>query len=84
MPSDAFASQSAGMAGPRPGGEEGAVTSEDEAQALADAEEALTQTRYERLQALLDTFEEPIRRADAMSRLEAWLILHPPPTHSGE
>ena len=72
------------MAGPRPGGEEGAVTSEDECQALADAEEALTQKRYERLQALLDTFEEPIRRADAMSRLEAWLILHPPPTHSGE
>jgi hypothetical protein len=66
------------MAGPRPGGEEGAVTSEDESQALADAEEALTQKRYERLQALLDTFEEPIRRADAMSRLEAWLILHPP------
>jgi hypothetical protein len=65
------------MAGPRPGGEEGAVTSEDEAQALADAEEALTRKRYERLQ-------EPIRRADAMSRLEAWLILHPPPTHTGE
>ncbi|HEX4754725.1 MAG TPA: hypothetical protein VH661_03110 [Candidatus Dormibacteraeota bacterium] len=60
------------------------MTSEDEAQALADAEEALTRKRYERLQALLDTFEEPIRRADAMSRLEAWLILHPPPTHTGE
>jgi hypothetical protein len=55
------------------------VTSEDDAQARADAEEALAQKRYERLQALLDTFEEPIRRADAMSRLEAWLILHPPP-----
>ena len=54
------------------------MTSEDDPQARADAEEALTQKRYERLQALLDTFEEPIRRADAMSRLEAWLILHPP------
>jgi hypothetical protein len=60
------------------------VTSEDEAQALADAEEALTEKRYERLQALLDTFEEPIRRADAMSRLEAWLILHPPPRLSAD
>jgi hypothetical protein len=67
----------------RPGGEEGAVTSEDEAQALADAEEALAQRRYDRLQALLDTFEEPIRRADAMSRLEAWLTLNPPPHHTG-
>jgi hypothetical protein len=54
------------------------VTSEDESQAVADAEEALTEKRYKRLQALLDTCEEPIRRADAMSRLEAWLILHPP------
>jgi hypothetical protein len=54
------------------------VTSEDESQALADAEEALTEKRYERLHALLDAFEDPIRRADAMSRLEAWLILHPP------
>jgi hypothetical protein len=60
------------------------VTSEDDAQARADAEEALAQKRYERLQALLDTFEEPIRRADAMSRLEAWLILHPPSRLSGE
>jgi hypothetical protein len=60
------------------------VTPEDDSQARADAEEALTQKRYERLQALLDTFEEPIRRADAMSRLEAWLILHPPPRLSGE
>jgi hypothetical protein len=60
------------------------VTSEDESQALADAEEALTEKRYERLQALLDAFEDPIRRADAMSRLEAWLILHPPPRLPGE
>ncbi|HEY7927140.1 MAG: hypothetical protein ACHQ06_06520 [Candidatus Dormibacteria bacterium] len=55
------------------------MTSEAEAQARADAAEALREKRYERLQALLDTFEEPIRRADAMSRLEAWLTLHPPP-----
>ena len=84
MLSDAFASPSDDDGRVRPGGEEGAVTSEDEYQALADAEEALTERRYERLQALLDTFEEPIRRADAMSRLEAWLIIHPPPRPSVE
>ena len=55
------------------------MTSETDSQAEADAAEALTEQRYQRLQALLDTFEEPIRRADAMSRLEAWLTLHPPP-----
>jgi hypothetical protein len=59
------------------------VTSEAESQAgsqaAADAAEALTELRYAKLQALLDTFDEPIRRADAMSRLEAWLTLHPPP-----
>jgi hypothetical protein len=64
------------------------VTSEAEAeaesQARADAEEALTEQRYERLQALLDAFEEPIRRAEAMLRLEAWLTLHPPQPDSRE
>ncbi len=55
------------------------MTEEAESQARADAEEALTEERYEKLQALLDCFEEPIRRADAMSRLESWLVLHPPP-----
>jgi hypothetical protein len=60
------------------------VTSEAESQAAADAEEALAQLRYQRLQALLDTFEEPIRRADAMWRLEAWLTLHPPPRLSDD
>jgi hypothetical protein len=49
------------------------VTSEAESHAAADADEALT-----------DTFEEPIRRADAMWRLEAWLTLHPPPRLSDD
>ena len=52
---------------------------EAEYQARADAAEALAEERYAKLQALLDTLEEPIRRAEAMSRLEAWLTLHPPP-----
>ena len=53
------------------------MTSE-ELQAKVDAAAALIELRYQRLQALLDTFEEPIRRADAMARLESWLATHPP------
>lgn len=60
------------------------MTSEADSQAQADAAEALNEARYAKLQALLDTLEEPIRRADAMSRLEAWLTLHPPPSPAAE
>ena len=48
-------------------------------QAAADAAEARTDERYAALQNLMDAFEEPMRRADAMLRLEAWLEQNPPP-----
>ena len=53
------------------------MTSE-ELQAKVDAAAALIEQRYQRLQALMDLFEEPIRRADAMARPESWLATHPP------
>jgi len=54
-------------------------------QSSADEAEARSDAQYTRLQRLMDAFEEPIRRADALARLEAWLRLHPPspPAASG-
>ena len=57
------------------------MTSE-ELQAKVDAAAALIEVRYQRLQALMDTFEEPMRRADAMARLESWLATHPSQRHA--
>ncbi|HYL71327.1 MAG TPA: hypothetical protein VEY89_08515 [Candidatus Dormibacteraeota bacterium] len=51
----------------------------DDAQSRADEAEAAADARYARLQRLMDLLEEPARRADALSRLEAWLHLNPPP-----
>ena len=48
-------------------------------QSWADAEEARNEAQYERLQRLMDQLVEPIRRADGLARLEAWLRLNPPP-----
>lgn len=53
-------------------------------QGLADAAEAETEARYARLQALVDSLHEPIRRAEAAARLEAWLDTHPPPSRSSD
>ena len=50
----------------------------DDAQSRADEAEAAAEVRYARLQRLMDLLEEPARRADALSRLEAWLQLNPP------
>ena len=47
-------------------------------QSRVDAEEERTVLRYAQLQALLDSLREPIKRADAVARLEAWLNSHPP------
>lgn len=49
-----------------------------DAQFAADAAEARAAAQYARLQRLMDALEEPIRRADAMARLEAWLRFAPP------
>lgn len=51
-------------------------------QSRADAEEARNDAQYERLQRLMDQLVEPIRRADGLARLEAWLRLNPPPSTS--
>jgi hypothetical protein len=45
----------------------------DHIQALVDADEADVAARYERRRRLADVLEDAARRADAMSRLEAWL-----------
>jgi hypothetical protein len=55
---------------------------EPDPQSFADAEEARNDAQYERLQRLMDQFVEPIRRAESLARLEAWLRSHPPPASS--
>lgn len=49
---------------------------------LADAAEARNDAQYERLQRLMDQLIEPVRRAESLARLEAWLRTHPPPAPS--
>ena len=48
-------------------------------QALADADEADVSERYERRRRIASILDDAARRADAMSRLEAWLRYHPEP-----
>ena len=50
----------------------------DEAQLRADEASAQAEARYEQMQRLMELFEEPVRRAEAAMRLEAWLATHPP------
>ena len=52
----------------------------DKIQALVDAEEAEATARYEGRRRIADVIDDAARRADAVSRLEAWLRDHP--THS--
>ena len=56
------------------------MESESESQSLADAAERRNTLVYERLQRLMDELQEPIRRAESLARLEAWLRLNPPRT----
>jgi hypothetical protein len=49
----------------------------DYIQRLVDAAEAATAARYEHRRLLADAITEAARRAEAMSRLEAWLRTHP-------
>jgi len=50
-----------------------------EIQALVDAEEADVSARYDRLRRMASMLDDAAKRADAVSRLEAWLRLHPMP-----
>jgi hypothetical protein len=45
----------------------------EQLQALADADEEDTRERYERRRRIADMIEHAARRAEVMSRLEAWL-----------
>jgi hypothetical protein len=55
----------------------------DYIQKMVDAEEATIEARYERRREIVDIVDAAARRADAMSRLEAWLRYHPePPTRA--
>ena len=45
----------------------------EQQQALADAEEADVTARYQRRRQIADIVDDAARRADAVSRLEAWL-----------
>jgi hypothetical protein len=51
----------------------------EQIQALVDAEEADTEARYRRRREIVDLVDAAARRADAMSRLEAWLRYRPEP-----
>ncbi|MFN2582599.1 MAG: hypothetical protein ABR498_07650 [Candidatus Dormibacteria bacterium] len=51
----------------------------EQLQALADAEEADVTARYERRRQIADIVDDAARRADAVSRLEAWLRYHQEP-----
>jgi hypothetical protein len=46
-------------------------------QQSVDAEEATIAARYERRRQLSEIIDDAARRADAMSRLEAWLRYRP-------
>jgi len=49
----------------------------DETQAQVDAEEAEVTARYEGRRRIADAIDAAARRAEAVSRLEAWLREHP-------
>ena len=51
----------------------------DQLQALADAEEADVTARYQRRRRIAGILDDAAKRADAVSRLEAWLRYHPEP-----
>ncbi|MBV9101327.1 MAG: hypothetical protein JOZ46_08385 [Candidatus Dormibacteraeota bacterium] len=51
----------------------------DYIQKLVDAEEAVIRARYERRRRMVAMVDDAARRADAMSRLEAWLRYRPEP-----
>lgn len=51
----------------------------DKLQSLADAEEADVTARYERRRRIAGILDDAAKRADAMSRLEAWLRYHQEP-----
>lgn len=53
----------------------------DKIQDLVDAEEAEATARYEGRRRIADVIDAAAKRADAVSRLEAWLRDHP--THPG-
>ena len=50
-------------------------------QRLADLQEAETSARYERRRVIAGMVDDAARRADAMSRLEAWLRRSPERHH---
>lgn len=49
----------------------------DKSQAFADAEEAEVTARYEGRRRIADVIDAAAKRAEAVSRLEAWLREHP-------
>ena len=51
----------------------------EQLQALADAEEADVTARYQRRRRIAGILDDAAKRADAVSRLEAWLRYHPDP-----
>ena len=51
----------------------------DQLQALADAEEADVTARYDRRRRIASILDDAAKRADAVSRLEAWLRYHQDP-----
>lgn len=51
----------------------------DYIQKLVDAEESVVSARYERRRRMVEMVDDAARRADAMSRLEAWLRYRPEP-----
>ena len=55
----------------------------DYIQKLVDAEEATISARYQRRRHIVAMVDDAARRADAMSRLDAWLRYRPePPTQA--
>jgi hypothetical protein len=54
----------------------------DYIQKMVDAEEATIEARYERRREIVGIVDAAARRADAMSRLEAWLRYPEPPTRA--
>ena len=52
----------------------------DRTQASVDAEEAAIAARYEGRRRMADAIDDAAKRAEAVSRLEAWLRDHPAPT----
>lgn len=59
--------------------QEGDEVTPEYIQKIIDAEEATTAARYERRREIVEMVGDAARRADAMSRLEAWLRYHPEP-----